>query len=58
MAKKSLTDMAIDAAEAWAEQNKQRDGRTTPANEKLAFAVGYTKGFKSGQTAKPVGGRG
>ena len=47
--------MAADAAEDWAEEVRQRDRKNVPIGEKLAFAIGYLRGFKSGQNAKPIG---
>ena len=55
MAKKSLTDMAADAAEEWRDEVNKRDRKAVPIGERLAFAIGYLRGFRSGQQAKPIG---
>ena len=55
MAKKSLTDMAADAAEDWRNEERQREGREIPLSHRLAFAIGYLRGFRMGQQSKPIG---
>ncbi len=53
--RKSLTDMATDASEDWREEVQKRDGKTVRLDERLAFSIGYLRGFKAGQAAKAVG---